>query len=296
MTLADNRFTLIEAMENESKKGKGLPLLLGLSGVALLGFIDYHLAANVTLELFFLIPVSLVVWSEGKKAGIFISVASAIAGLIAELASNPSHTLSTVPYWNAVSNLGLFMIITWLLPVLKREREKELARLDFLTGVLNKKSFLELVETEIQRAQRYPHPLTVAYLDIDNLRFINERFGHNTGDTLLQSVAHTLKEKIRVVDTIARLGGDEFALLFPETQPEAAQIVTRRIHKSLVDAMQKNEWPVTFSIGLVTYNQPPNSVGELMKKVDVLLFAAKESGKNMIKHEIADSPVPRPSS
>ena len=264
---------------------------LALLSVALLGLLAYALGPQLSTEPFFLIPILLASWSSGRQAGILIAILSAVAWTLADTFANPSavHTLASV--WNPAVKLALFLTVANLIPLAKGklEREEESARTDFLTGALNKKSFLDLVQVEIERSRRYKHPFTLAYLDIDHLKFINERFGHSIGDRLLQSTAKTIREKTRAMDTTARIGEDEFALLFPETQPEPAQVVTRRIQKSLYEMAQKNEWPVTFSIGVVTFLIPPSSVEEMTRKADHLLFAAKNSGKNMVKHEIVST-------
>jgi len=87
---------------------------------------------------------------------------------------------------------------------------------------------------------------------------------------------------------IARLGGDEFIILLPESGREAARAVMDKIQKLLLDEMQKNNWPVTFSIGAVTFNKPPNSVDELIQKADNLMYLVKASGKNQVLYDEGD--------
>lgn len=169
------------------------------------------------------------------------------------------------------------------------EREQELARTDSLTGLTNRRAFCEMSSGEINRAQRYQRPFTVAYVDIDNFKTVNDRFGHSTGDTLLRVVAHTMKSHSRAVDVIARLGGDEFAILLPETGPDPGRAVSRKLHERLVDAMRQHEWPVTFSIGVVTFIRPPATVDQMIGLVDGLMYAAKNSGKNRIMHKIHEA-------
>jgi diguanylate cyclase (GGDEF)-like protein len=167
------------------------------------------------------------------------------------------------------------------------EKEKELSRMDFLTRVGNGRYFIELANMEINRARRNKHPLTVAYIDIDNFKMINDRSGHSTGDHLLQLVAYTIKNNIRLTDTVVRMGGDEFAILLPEAGPELAETIIRRVQKINLEMMQENGWPVTFSIGVVTFMTPPSSVDEILKRTDNLMYGAKNTGKNAIKYEIS---------
>ena len=169
------------------------------------------------------------------------------------------------------------------------EQAKELARMDSLTGVANIRTFNEIAAYEVNRCRRYKHPISIAYLDVDNFKHINDTFGHSTGNTLLSIVANIIYNNIRVTDIVSRLGGDEFSILCTETGPEQAKAVIYKVQKLLFDAMQKNGWPVTFSIGLVTYINPPNTMEEMIKAADELMYSAKRNGKNQLKFEIYDT-------
>lgn len=254
----------------------------GLLLAGSLGILDRTLVGGAALlDVLFLVPIGLAGWNAGLGPGTFVAASSAWIWSAAEGAS-PANT---------VTRFLLFLILPVLLPTVRREREheRESGQTDYLTRTSSKRGFLAQAAGEVQRSQRYKRPLTIASLDIDQFRLINERFGHNTADNLLRSVARTLKEKARSTDLVARLGNDEFGLLFPETQSEAAQIVLRRLQKYLLDVAEKNEWPVTFSIGAVTYLQPPESVEEMLKKVGDLLEAVKQGGRNGIRHEVVGS-------
>jgi diguanylate cyclase (GGDEF)-like protein len=184
--------------------------------------------------------------------------------------------------------LGTFLVITFLLSTLKHtlEHEKELARTDSLTGIANRRYLIELASAEINRAGRYKHPFTVVHIDLDNFKAVNDRFGHSAGDALLRLVGSTIRNNIRATDIVARFGGDEFVILLPETGPEPARVITDKIQKISLDLMQKNQWPVTLSLGVVTFIQPPSTVDEMLKISDGLMYAAKNNGKNAIRYEL----------
>ncbi|MBI3323253.1 MAG: diguanylate cyclase [Candidatus Omnitrophica bacterium] len=270
------------------KEPKAASIAAALSVLALVGVADLYTGPEVSLDAFYLIPVALIAWFVGAGAGIAISVAGAVLWLAADTGLRPETVLQHVPYWNAFMRLAIFLTVTGLLVPLKAEADLEKAspRADYLTKAANKRSFLTQAELEIQRSHRYRHPFTLVYLDIDNLRFVNSRMGHTAGDTLLQEVARILKQKTRATDLVGRMGGDEFAMLLPETQSEAAQIVVRRLQRHLLDTVEKNEWPVSFSFGVATFVRPPGTAEEMLKKGDALLSAAKESGRNIVKHEV----------
>lgn len=257
-------------------------MALGLLLAGLAGFVDRAwMGGTIQMDILFLAPIGLASWYAGPNAGAVVAAGSALLWAVAESGS-PADT---------ATRLLIFMILPALLPIVRRERdhERESGQIDYLTRTANKRSFLAQTDAEVQRAQRYKRPLTVAALDIDQFRRINEQFGHQAADNLLRTVARTLQEKVRSSDLVGRIGHDEFALFLPETQSEAAQIVLRRLQKCLMDVTEKNEWPVTFSIGAATYLQPPESAEAILRKVNDLVAAVQESGRNGIRHEVVGS-------
>ncbi len=159
---------------------------------------------------------------------------------------------------------------------------EQLSRTDDLTGIMNRRAFTELCMIEIGRARRFENPFSVAFIDLDNFKVVNDKFGHSTGDELLCSVAETIQKNIREIDLFTRLGGDEFMLLLVKSDSESSLEVVKKLQNMLMDVMNKKGWPVTFSIGLVTYNSPPDEVEEIIRNTDELMYAAKQSGKNTI--------------
>ncbi len=162
------------------------------------------------------------------------------------------------------------------------EKEKELARLDTLTGLANRRAFYEALEKERARAHRYGRPLTVAYLDVDDFKRINDSQGHAIGDMVLVTMGQTLRENLRVNDVVARLGGDEFALLLPETDVTAAETVVRKVQDLLRAEMEAYGWHITFSIGVANFLDPPESLETMIRTADELMYTAKAAGKNSL--------------
>lgn len=262
---------------------------VGLCLAALAGMLDLFTGPALLLDFLYLIPIGLAAWYGGAGSGFSIAIASGGIWLVAALFGNAApEEPSVVLAFNALTRLALFLSVPSILPALKREwvREQESSRVDYLTGLFSKRGFLESAEMEIERAGRYRHPFSAATLNVDHFRALNDRFGHNAADTLLRTVAQTLRRKSRSTDLIGRVGGDEFTLLLPETQSEAAQIVIRRLQKQLLDAAERNEWPVTFSIGAATYLQPPESAEAMRAKLESLVASVKEGGRNGFRHEV----------
>jgi diguanylate cyclase (GGDEF)-like protein len=187
-------------------------------------------------------------------------------------------------------NLAL-LLVTLLAVVWANElyrRAKELARQDELTGALSRRGFIEVLGDESKRSRRYLQPITVIYVDLDDFKLVNDIQGHKTGNVVLQVVARTMRCTVREVDFIARLGGDEFALLLSETSTENVRLVLNKLHTALMEAMNANEWRVTFSIGAVTFNDSLATPEEMISKADGLMYSAKLSGKNRIEHSVLD--------
>ena len=261
---------------------------LGFTLVVLIGAIDYLTGAYFSFSIFYLIPIYIVSRRGGLYAGIFISICGAIAWLAADLMGDLKYPNRLIPFWNAFVRLSIFLVVAYLVCKLQEsyQTERNLARKDSLTGALNGRYFSEIAEKEIERVRRYDRPLTIAYFDIDNFKGINDKFGHSTGDDLLRSVAEVARKNIRSIDFVARLGGDEFAILMPETGYESATVALVKLKNLLQDAMNNNRWPVTFSIGAVTYLKPPGSIDDAIEKADHLMYSAKNGGKNIIKQDV----------
>jgi len=221
----------------------------------------------LALSLFYLFPIALVTWNVGRGAGIIISITSALSWLMADLMMLNSFSNIMIPFLNETFRLIVFLIITYIIFELKNalEKHKALAGTDPLTSVANRRAFFELANMELNKARRYRHPFSVVYIDIDNFKKVNDNLGHNVGDRLLCSVAKMIKQNIRVIDILARLGGDEFAILLSETGAEAASLVVRKLKNKLLSIMRGNGWPVTFSMGVVTFKIFPDSVDEILK-------------------------------
>jgi len=270
--------------------------LLALTMSAGIGFLDFVTKEDISAYVFYSIPIFIAAWYGSKLAGVTIGIFSAINWLVVDLFEN------AIPYnanlfWNFLIRLIFFSCISYLFSELKStlEREKSLARRDDLTGVANRRTFFDLGNQEIQRATRYPHSFTVVFIDLDNFKTVNDRFGHYVGDSLLRSVAKTLQSNTRTTDLVARLGGDEFVMLLAETGPEDALIVVEKLRELLARTMQDNRWDVTFSIGVTTYLTPPASVDEMLANPDRLMYQAKQSGKNALKHEVVTRSASRSS-
>ena len=161
-------------------------------------------------------------------------------------------------------------------------KAEEKARLDELTGLLNRRSLDEMIDSEINRHSRYGGVFSLAILDLDSFKSFNDSYGHLAGDQLLKQVGYIIKGAVRASDQAFRYGGDEFAILLPQTTIDAASQVTERVRKKIAKKVEAGNIKITASIGLASW--PADGIGktDIIAAADVTLYRAKRSGGNQI--------------
>ncbi|HLD36416.1 MAG TPA: GGDEF domain-containing protein [Planctomycetota bacterium] len=257
----------------------------------LLGIIDYATGPEIGFSIFYLLPISLVAWFSGILWAVVISFICSTIWFLSDSLGGHTYSQPAIGYWAANMRLGYFLIISYLLGTLEKMWviQKHISNIDYLTGVANSRSFHHSADAELARAKRYSHSLTIAYIDVDNFKKINDLFGHSTGDNVLKLVAQTIGKNIRSVDIVGRLGGDEFCLLMPETGYESAQIALQKLRRVLLESMEEARWSITFSIGALTYATLPDNIDDIIIRADHLMYSVKNNGKNAIKHELVET-------
>lgn len=171
----------------------------------------------------------------------------------------------------------------------RRKQQQELLRLaqvDTLTGLANRRHFIELAELELSRTLRHGGPLSVLMIDIDQFKRINDRYGHQTGDAVLQKFGALCREMLRDIDTVGRLGGEEFAVLLPKTgmiqAVEAAERLRQKVEAAEV-ALENVALRFTLSIGVSTLTESASSdVDALLNQADQALYEGKRAGRNRV--------------
>ncbi|MCK6620751.1 MAG: GGDEF domain-containing protein [Calditrichaceae bacterium] len=264
-------------------------LQLILSGTLILvvvAVIDYKTGFEFGFSVFYLLPILVFTWIGGKFAGISLTVIGILLWAEVDILAGHASVNPRGIYLSAAAEFLLFLVSMALLLKLKSsyERERQLSRIDPLTGLANRRFFLELTKIEQDWCRRHQKPLTIAYLDVDNFKTVNDTRGHQAGDALLKEIARTITENVRSLDIAARLGGDEFVVMFPELEAERVRMVLDRFLNHLRTRMRAGSWPVTFSIGAVTYYDLDHSLEEMITQSDQLMYEAKKAGKNTLRH------------
>jgi diguanylate cyclase (GGDEF)-like protein len=260
---------------------------IGTVAVGLLGVVDYVTGSEASFSTFYLAPIAFVTWACGRTHGLALAVLAAGLWATGDVAAGARYESPLIPVWNSVVRFGFFAITLWLVDDVRRAHaaERELARRDPLTGVANGRAFRELLEREIARMGRHRSPLTLAYVDLDRFKAVNDALGHAAGDEFLLAVATRLADSLRAVDTVARLGGDEFALLLPDTdEPEAAVALERCLDAVRVEARRLAGVSdrVGATIGAVVFRAPPSSPDAAIRAADERMYEAKRSGRDRL--------------
>ncbi|MFB3917756.1 MAG: GGDEF domain-containing protein [Terriglobales bacterium] len=265
--------------------------LLAVALVIVLALLDQRSAPEILFSVFYLLPVFVVSCYVGRAAGLIVALASAVAWFV-QMDGDVVAFHHWLPYWNAVVLFGFYTIASLIISTLKRacEDAERSSAIDFLTGISNSRAFHDLAYREKRRASRYHRPLTLAYLDLDNFKEVNDRYGHATGDRVLVDTARVLRHTLRETDILARIGGDEFVILLPETGYEAASVVLDKVHDALKQQLLSDSLQVTFSLGAVTFLTQPDTVADLVRQADFAMYNAKRDGKDRIVHELIGEP------
>ena len=175
---------------------------------------------------------------------------------------------------------------------LANQQLEQLVRTDPLTGIANRRHFVERIQIEIQRARREKIPLSLLMMDLDHFKRINDTWGHAAGDEVLRNFAGAVGELLRATDMLARLGGEEFALLLPNTAQDGAIEVATRIlgvvHQQSIDC-DGEQIQYNVSIGTALLAEHETRYECLLQRADEALYRAKENGRDQVASEQAIS-------
>lgn len=270
---------LLAIFEGLPSRGR-MAICLGL--LAALITVDLSTNAAIALTQLYLAPITLAAWYVGKRSAQLLVALSAAAWLADGLLSKIGLPITL---WNTGVRLLFFLLFIALLSNLRDayHREQSLARRDPLTGAFNRRAFHDLLEHELARMRRIALPMTLAYLDLDNFKAINDLLGHSVGDDLLIRSAALMRENLRTTDQVARLGGDEFVVLLPATDAQAAQVALGRLKRVLQEDMRRQHWPVTLSIGAVVFYEAPASLDQAISLADRAMYEVKRNGKDRLE-------------
>ena len=255
-----------------------------LSLILALAAVDHTTGYELSFSIFYLLPIAFATWYARLYHGVLLSIVSASVWLIVDITAGNQYSQPFIPLWNAGVRFLFFIVIALLLTTVRAQLKKErrMARLDGLTGVMNGLAFTESAQTILRIAERFERPTAIGYIDLDNFKSVNDTLGHAEGDHVLKTVASVLLASVRKADLVGRLGGDEFVVLLPETTSSGAGTVFENIRDTLLKKAEEQGWPIGVSIGVAVFLAAPSSLNEAIKLADTLMYRVKKSGKNRL--------------
>jgi diguanylate cyclase (GGDEF)-like protein len=235
---------------------------------------------------FGLLPTLFIAWMGGMKNGLVMAFLAAAIWVVSDVVTDRHFSSTWIPWANAATRLVTYSLIVVLIAEVRihLKRAREHAMRDVLTGLLNRRAFLEVGNLEVVRANRYKHALSVIFMDLDNFKQLNDSNGHDAGDAALQAVAKALLATLRSNDQVARLGGDEFAVLLPEIGYDDAIETGNKVFNAVNVALRI--FPdVTASIGVAWFGEINLTFPQMLKAADELMYEVKANGKgNLTAH------------
>lgn len=273
-------------IEKKSNLSRFFLFIIWILAIAIVGYADYKINYFDFFIFYFLILVF---------NSMFIStydgiIASFIIGVVNYFSNRENLVGATefLLYLNFFLNFLIFFIIAVIVGQTRKSllNEMTLSRTDYMTGAVNKRFFTEILSNEIDRMKRGGHIFSLVFIDMDNFKKANDTFGHSAGDSILKTGVRVMKSITRKIDTTCRLGGDEFLILMPNTDSKDSLVVLSRLQEKFLSAMQENAYPVTLSIGVVDFENVPESVDAAIKAGDAAMYEAKNSGKGKIIQKI----------
>jgi len=277
-----------EHVMRRGRKGDIQATLVTLLAIGLIASLDYLTGHEISFSAFYLIPVGLLAWRTTLPLALLAAVVAAALWLAADMTGHVySHSL--IGWWNALVRLSIFVFGAVTLSRLRGllDLERTLARTDSLTGVSNARAFTEALEAELLRSKRTARPFSLVFLDLDQFKSLNDRFGHAAGDEVLRQVGGLLARCVRANDIVGRMGGDEFAVLLTETDRDQARSALERIHRELRTTLQAMPWSpeiqVTASLGAVMHPGGADAASaDLLQQADALMYEAKQRGRDRL--------------
>lgn len=271
------------------------PILLA-AAVVVIGAIDYLSGPDIGFSLFYLAPIVYGAWHGERPLGIALALLAAVFWIAADTAW---MGVTAVSMWNGFTRLGIYISMAWLASRVRQdarelqalngrltellEHEQQLARTDSLTGLPNRRLFIDELRRATARIHRSGKPVAVAYVDLDGFKTFNDRLGHAAGDVVLRRVAEVLSGQVRGTDVAARLGGAQFGVLLDRCTEENARTTSMRVVDQLMAALKEVAGgDVGVCVGVACFEDESFSPEAMIDHADAAMYCAKGQGVNRV--------------
>lgn len=258
---------------------------VSLLGIVFVGYIDFITGIELRVFPLYFLPLLLATWFFGKTGALTASAVAAVAWAVAQYLSGRHYSQLYVWIVNFFTQGAAFTVVSLLIARLHSDflRERVLSSTDHLTGLANSRSFYAQAGAIVNLCRRNFRPVSVACVDLDDFKHVNDTLGHEQGDAVLREVAEVLISGLRASDVPARIGGDEFVILLPDTAMADARVALEKVRSRLEQMPQLRDCSVTASIGVVSCGQAPTDIQMMLKMADELMYSVKMSGKNRVE-------------
>jgi diguanylate cyclase (GGDEF)-like protein len=228
------------------------------------------------------VPIFVTSWFVSREVGVYLALLATLIWFAADSLGGRSYSSAWIAYWNLLMRTAVFVLFA-ITQAQLRARLVELSHLasrDFLTGLPNGHAFYQLAAKEMDKAFGL-EPMTLVCIDVTGFRWVNHRFGYPTGDQMLCTIAHAIRQHVPRPDLVGRLGGTSFAVLLPNVASDTAHLILQRVQNVLHEERRRYAHPLTFFISAIACTKAPRTVAELMHEA--------ESQMTRIKGGIKDS-------
>lgn len=248
-----------------------------------LGLLDILTAAKIHFLLLYLIPIFIGSWFVSKNTGISLAVFTSVTWFVAHSLSS-SYSSPWIAYPNLLMRTAVFVLFA-ITQAQLRARLDDLAALasrDFLTGLPNGHAFYQLAAKEMDRAFGV-EPMTLVCIDVTGFKSVNYRFGYPTGDQMMCTIAHTIKQHVPRPDLVGRLGGTSFAVLLPNIASDVANLILERVQEALHEERRRYSHPLKFFISAIACARAPRTVAELIQEADAQMTRIRGGKKDSLQ-------------
>lgn len=263
--------------------------LISFFNYAAANYLPFEMGRYVSLDVLYCLPII----QTARLASVrtkrrYDTQTSSFVGMALALVWSTTEAVITWPYFpvpafvfNTITRSVVFTVIGRVL--VKLWRERAYAHVDVLTGLANRKELLERLKIEQGRSERTGRPYSLLFIDIDQFKVMNDRFGHHGGDEALKAMAEILRKCSRKVDVPARLGGDEFILFLPDTDEQSCEILIKRIEESTKKTFEARAWPISVSIGRTTNVGNTKEVDWVIRLADEKMYQVKRMKQSIMQ-------------
>jgi len=250
----------------------------------LLGVFDLQTGVEIHFLLLYLVPIFITSWFVSREVGVYLALLATLIWFAADSLGGRSYSSAWIAYWNLLMRTAVFVLFA-ITQAQLRGRLVELSHLasrDFLTGLPNGHAFYQLAAKEMDRAFGL-EPMTLVCIDVTGFRWVNHRFGYPTGDQMMCTIAHAIRQHVPRADLVGRLGGTSFAVLLPNIASDTAHLILQRVQNVLHEERRKYAHPLTFFISAIACTKAPRTVAELMHEAESQMMRIKGGNKDSLQ-------------